>query len=82
MFNCVLKSLSTTELIAISEEIGNEKIETESIVNQLISKSNSPIVIGDKTMEEVRTKLTFETLEELCNRVHYLIANPPQKWFL
>lgn len=75
MFNCVLKSLSITELIAISEEVTNKEIETESIVNQLISKSNSPIVIGDKTMEEVRTKLTFETLEELCQRTLQMIEN-------
>lgn len=75
MFNCVLKSLSTTELIAISEEITNKEIETESIVNQLISKSNSPIVIGDKTMEEVRTKLMFETLDELCKRTLQMLRS-------
>lgn len=75
MFNCVLKSLSTTELIAISEEINDKGIETESIVNQLISKSNSPIVIGDKTMEEVRTKLMFETLDELCKRTLQMLRS-------
>jgi hypothetical protein len=69
MFNCVLKSLSTTELIAISEELRNPDVQTESIVNQLISKSNSPVLIGNATMEKVRVKLDQEILLEFCDRI-------------
>ena len=84
MFNCVLKSLSTTEIVTISEELSNPDVRTESIVDQLISKSNSPIVIGNATMEEVRTKLTYEVLDELCVRAQDLIDSSytSQKWFL
>lgn len=69
MFKCVLKSLSDTELVSIANEISNSEIKTESITAQLAAKSNSPILIVEKTMDEVRVILTSETLSELSTRL-------------
>ena len=69
MFKCVLKSLSDTELVSIANEISNPEIKTESISAQLAAKSNSPILIVEKTMDEVRVILTSETLSELSTRL-------------
>ena len=69
MFKCVLKSLSDTELVSIANKISNSEIKTESITAQLAAKSNSPILIVEKTMDEVRVILTSETLSELSTRL-------------
>lgn len=69
MFKCVLKSLSDTELVSVSSEITNPEISTESIVAQLAAKSNSPIFIVEKTLDESRVILTNEILDELSYRL-------------
>jgi len=69
MFKCVLKSLSDTELVSVSSEITNPEISTESIAAQLAAKSNSPIFIFEKTLDEARVILTNEILDELSYRL-------------
>jgi hypothetical protein len=69
MFKCVLKSLSDTELVSVASEVTKPEIKTESIAAQLAAKSNSPIFIVEKTLDEVRMILTHEILAELSLRL-------------
>ena len=69
MFKCVLKSLSDTELVSIDSEVTKPEIKTEAIVAQLAAKSNSPIFIVEKTLDEIRMILTHEILDELTFRL-------------
>lgn len=69
MFKCVLKSLSDTELVSVAQEVTKPEILTESIAAQLVAKSNSPIFIVEKTLDEVRVILTNEILDELSLRL-------------
>lgn len=69
MFKCVLKSLSDTELVSVASEVINPEILTESIVAQLDSKSNSPIFLSDKSIDEIGQILTSEIITELSSRL-------------
>lgn len=69
MFKCVLKTLSDTELVAVSQESTNTNIQVEAIAAQLAAKSNSPIFIIEKTSEQIRTTLVSEIMSELSLRL-------------
>lgn len=65
MFKSVLKSLSDTELVAISSEVINPNIPTKSIVAQLNSKLSEPIQFYGKTSKD----LVSEVIKELSSRL-------------
>ncbi len=69
MFKCVLKTLSDTELVAVSQESTNTNIQVEAIASQLAAKSNSPIFIIEKTSVQIRTILISEIMSELGLRL-------------
>ncbi len=69
MFKSVLKSLSDTELVAISSEIINPNVPTKSIVDQLNSKLSDPIQFYGKTSKEVDLYLVSEVIRELSSRL-------------
>lgn len=69
MFKSVLKSLSDTELVAISSEVINPNVPTISILDQLNSKLNDPIQFLDKTTKEIDLYLVSEVIKELSSRL-------------
>jgi len=63
MISEILKTLSDTELIAISKELDDPTIDNQSIFNQLIAKSNYPTDVSD--FDSLPIKLSVELGERL-----------------
>ncbi len=71
MFEKILETLSDTELVVIANEMNDPKVSNQSIIDQLISKSNlNTEYVGDlfktKTLE---LTLAIDIMVELGKRL-------------